>query len=226
MLSFSISFWDLIKFPYFADTSKRGDGGQMRPKRQSDFIDNFSLLFISVQCILLEWSHQNWWRLRVKTSRTTVCSPLPSPHAPNLGEKEQIVFQACRQVVCLLVDTHQWCIEGVSSSQNHHVLRERLDMSSHVAAHFLQIFIQETLHVPSTIFQVLKSHLLLTPILWLLLFFLYKTHVSHLLISTTSDYNKNFISEGPRSRSHNQTHILLNPVNSSLLFKENFHPKT
>jgi hypothetical protein len=33
MLSFSISYWDLIKFPYFADTSERWDGGgESRPK--------------------------------------------------------------------------------------------------------------------------------------------------------------------------------------------------
>jgi hypothetical protein len=28
MLSFSISYPDLIKFPYFAETTKRGDRGQ------------------------------------------------------------------------------------------------------------------------------------------------------------------------------------------------------
>jgi hypothetical protein len=27
MLSFSISYWDLIKFPYFPDTTERGDRG-------------------------------------------------------------------------------------------------------------------------------------------------------------------------------------------------------
>jgi hypothetical protein len=38
MLSFSISYWDLIKFPYFADTIERGEGGE----REDDFIDNFT----------------------------------------------------------------------------------------------------------------------------------------------------------------------------------------
>jgi hypothetical protein len=33
MLSFSIFHTeDLIKFPYFADTTERGDGGERRPK--------------------------------------------------------------------------------------------------------------------------------------------------------------------------------------------------
>jgi hypothetical protein len=35
MLSYSISYWDLTKFPYFADTTERGDKG--------DFIDNSTL---------------------------------------------------------------------------------------------------------------------------------------------------------------------------------------
>jgi hypothetical protein len=40
MLSFSISYWDLIKFPYFGDTTESGDkdGG-----REGDFTDNFNI---------------------------------------------------------------------------------------------------------------------------------------------------------------------------------------
>jgi hypothetical protein len=36
MLSFSISYRDLIKFPYFADTTERGDRGW----KTGDFMDN------------------------------------------------------------------------------------------------------------------------------------------------------------------------------------------
>jgi hypothetical protein len=34
MLSFSISYQDLIKIPYFPDTTERGDFGWARPKNR------------------------------------------------------------------------------------------------------------------------------------------------------------------------------------------------
>jgi hypothetical protein len=37
MLRFSISYWDLIKVPYFTDTTKRGDRGWKEAQRQGDF---------------------------------------------------------------------------------------------------------------------------------------------------------------------------------------------
>jgi hypothetical protein len=37
MLSFSISYWDLLKFPYFADTTER---------EGEDFMDNSNVKFI------------------------------------------------------------------------------------------------------------------------------------------------------------------------------------
>jgi hypothetical protein len=43
VLSFSVSYPDLIKFPYFADTTERGDRGQSRGDRDvtdCDFRDN------------------------------------------------------------------------------------------------------------------------------------------------------------------------------------------
>jgi hypothetical protein len=36
MLSYNISYWDLIKFSYFADTSERGDRGWKEAQRQGD----------------------------------------------------------------------------------------------------------------------------------------------------------------------------------------------
>ncbi len=36
VLSFTIPYWDLIKFPSFADTTKRGVGGERRPKDRGD----------------------------------------------------------------------------------------------------------------------------------------------------------------------------------------------
>jgi hypothetical protein len=44
MLSFRISYWNLTKFPYFVDTTERGDKGWKRQRRQSDFRDNSILL--------------------------------------------------------------------------------------------------------------------------------------------------------------------------------------
>jgi hypothetical protein len=44
MLIFSISFPDLIKFPYFMDTPERRVWGERRPKgRRGDFTNNFSI---------------------------------------------------------------------------------------------------------------------------------------------------------------------------------------
>jgi hypothetical protein len=40
MLSFSISYRDLIKFPYFADATQRGDRGE----REGDFMDSSIIL--------------------------------------------------------------------------------------------------------------------------------------------------------------------------------------
>jgi hypothetical protein len=41
MLSFSILYWDLIKFHYFADTTtERGDTGWKQAQRKGDFMDN------------------------------------------------------------------------------------------------------------------------------------------------------------------------------------------
>jgi hypothetical protein len=46
MLSFSISYPDLIKFPYFADTTERGDNGLkgegIGAESEGDFTDNFN----------------------------------------------------------------------------------------------------------------------------------------------------------------------------------------
>jgi hypothetical protein len=42
MLSFSISYPDLIKFPYFVDTTERGDRGE----REGDISDNFIRLIL------------------------------------------------------------------------------------------------------------------------------------------------------------------------------------
>jgi len=36
VLTFSISYWDLIKFPYFTDTSKRGGRGWKEAQRQGE----------------------------------------------------------------------------------------------------------------------------------------------------------------------------------------------
>jgi hypothetical protein len=50
MLSFNISYWDLIKFPYFADTTEREDSGRRRGWRQDDFTNNsiMQLVFLLI----------------------------------------------------------------------------------------------------------------------------------------------------------------------------------
>jgi hypothetical protein len=45
MLSFNISYPDLIKFPYFVDTTERGDRGRKQAEEtgvetEGDFMDN------------------------------------------------------------------------------------------------------------------------------------------------------------------------------------------
>jgi len=42
MLSFNISYWDVLKFPFFADTTERGDREWKQAQRQGDFLDNSS----------------------------------------------------------------------------------------------------------------------------------------------------------------------------------------
>ncbi len=48
MLSFSISYWELIKFPCFADTTERGDRGWKQAQSQGDFMDNSLCGWISL----------------------------------------------------------------------------------------------------------------------------------------------------------------------------------
>jgi hypothetical protein len=42
MLSFSTSLWDLIKFPYFGETTERAE--EIRDEREGDFMDQFIIL--------------------------------------------------------------------------------------------------------------------------------------------------------------------------------------
>jgi hypothetical protein len=48
LLSFSISYWDLIKFPYFADTTERGDKGWKEAQIQGE--ENRVTLRITLIC--------------------------------------------------------------------------------------------------------------------------------------------------------------------------------
>jgi hypothetical protein len=46
MLRFSIiRYWDLIKFPYFPDTTEIGYRGWKKAQRQGDFIDNSKVIY-------------------------------------------------------------------------------------------------------------------------------------------------------------------------------------
>ncbi len=50
MLSFSISYWDLIKFHYFVDTTERGHRGWKQVQRQGDFTVNSIVWYILQPC--------------------------------------------------------------------------------------------------------------------------------------------------------------------------------
>jgi hypothetical protein len=52
MLRFSISYWDSIKFPYFVDTTERGDRKWKQAQRQGDFHNN------SIMRLLLELNQE------------------------------------------------------------------------------------------------------------------------------------------------------------------------
>jgi hypothetical protein len=58
MLSFSISYPDLIKFPYFADTTQRGDkgGGERGGERGGDFMNNFDGFRLLDTIFALNWA--------------------------------------------------------------------------------------------------------------------------------------------------------------------------
>jgi hypothetical protein len=57
ILSFSFSYPDLIKFPYFADLIQRGDRGWKEAQRQGDITENS----ISIQTLRpIGYSHYVW----------------------------------------------------------------------------------------------------------------------------------------------------------------------
>jgi hypothetical protein len=73
-LSFSISYWDLIKIPYFADTLKRGDRAWKQAQRQGDFTDNSIVTVVSLErgrVVVNNW--QSRWSLGKQ------CTRLPDP---------------------------------------------------------------------------------------------------------------------------------------------------
>jgi len=53
MLSFNISYLDLIKFPYFVDTTKRGDNGWKEAQRQGE--DKVTLQIILLNQLIITW---------------------------------------------------------------------------------------------------------------------------------------------------------------------------
>jgi hypothetical protein len=49
MLSFSISYWGLLKFPYFADITERGDRGWKQAQREGEERVILQITLINVQ---------------------------------------------------------------------------------------------------------------------------------------------------------------------------------
>jgi hypothetical protein len=82
MLSFSISYWDLLKFSCFADTTERGDRGE----REGDVLDNFigsdSLIF---------W--ESWWW----TDRTALITDGSVPVFENCPTLMETRLMACNE---------------------------------------------------------------------------------------------------------------------------------
>jgi len=48
MMSFSISYWDLIQFPYFADTIERGDSGWKQAQREGEDSVTLEITLVSI----------------------------------------------------------------------------------------------------------------------------------------------------------------------------------
>jgi hypothetical protein len=61
ILGVSISYWDLIKFLYLADTPERGDRGWKQAQRQGDFRDNS--IIIGVEAFEVALSSWNWYSI-------------------------------------------------------------------------------------------------------------------------------------------------------------------
>jgi hypothetical protein len=47
-MSFSISYWDLIKFPSFADTIERGDSGWKQAQREGEDSVTLQITLVSI----------------------------------------------------------------------------------------------------------------------------------------------------------------------------------
>jgi hypothetical protein len=56
VLSFSISYWDLMKFPYFTDTTKKGLKGWKEAQRQGEdrVILRISLIQLIISCLMMQ----------------------------------------------------------------------------------------------------------------------------------------------------------------------------
>jgi hypothetical protein len=53
MLSFNISYMDLIKFPYFVDTTKKGDNGWKEAQRQGENMVTLQITLINQ--LIIRW---------------------------------------------------------------------------------------------------------------------------------------------------------------------------
>ncbi len=77
MLSFSISYWDLIKFHYLADTTERGDREWKQAQRQRDFTYNSIILqdFHNLTQMIRIW---NMWYEGTMNAANLMCRLNPN----------------------------------------------------------------------------------------------------------------------------------------------------
>ncbi len=57
-MSFSISCWHLINFPYFADNTERGDSGWKEAQRQGGFMDKFNVFSVFLPILTHKYENE------------------------------------------------------------------------------------------------------------------------------------------------------------------------
>jgi len=98
MVSFSISYWDLIKFPYFADTTERGDRRWKQAQSQGD---------VTTHTIVREKKFQAFSIMKEKSYNSRICHPFPKPKNPNLYTWEEGPVWASLWIDCSVCS---WCL--------------------------------------------------------------------------------------------------------------------
>ncbi len=98
MVSFSISYWDLIKFPYFADTTERGDRRWKQAQRQGD---------VTTHTIVREKNFQASSIMKEKSYNSRICHPFPKQKTLIFTHKIEGPVWASLWIDCSVCS---WCL--------------------------------------------------------------------------------------------------------------------